>query len=118
MRSGLIETFLRLWERDMPTYVFLNTETNEIEEHFMSYTKLDEFKESNPHLKSQVSAPSIVSGVSVRDKRDGGFKEVMSKIGDAHPGSNVHKEYGTKDIKREKTVGIIKKHRDIQSKKK
>lgn len=118
MRSGLIETSLHLWERDMPTYVFLNTETNELEEHFMSYTKLDEFRESNPHLKSQVTAPSIVSGVSVKDKRDGGFKEVMSKIGDAHPGSNVYKEYGTKDIKREKTVDIIKKHRDIQSKKK
>lgn len=102
----------------MPIYVFLNTESNEIEEHMMSYTKLDEFKESNPHLKQQVTASNIVSGVSVRDKRDAGFKEVMSKIGDAHPGSNVHKEYGTKDIKREKTVNIIKKHRDIQSKKK
>ena len=36
----------------MPRYDFLNTETNEIEEHMMSYTKLDEFKENNPHLKT------------------------------------------------------------------
>lgn len=110
--------FLRLWERDMPTYVFLNTETNEIEEHFMSYTKLDEFKESNPHLKSQVTAPSIVSGVATKDRRSDGFKEVMAKVGEAHPGSNVDNEYGRKDIKREKTKAIIKKHRDIQAKKK
>ena len=43
----------------MPRYDFLNTETNEIEEHMMSYTKLDEFKENNPHLKQQISALNI-----------------------------------------------------------
>ena len=35
----------------MPTYQFLNTETNEVEEHRMSYTVLDEFKQNNPTLQ-------------------------------------------------------------------
>lgn len=35
----------------MPAYDFYNKNTGEIEEHLMSYTKLDEFKEQNPHLE-------------------------------------------------------------------
>ena len=100
----------------MPTYEFLNNKTGEVEEHFMSYTKLDEFKENNPHLKQQISSPNIVGGFGDRVKTDGGFKDVLNKIGNAHPGSEVHSRYGTKDIKREKSVNIIKKHMDKQSK--
>ena len=101
----------------MPTYVFLNNETGEIEEHFMSYTVLDEFKENNPHLKQRVTGANIVSGVATNFKVDDGFKEVLSKVGDAHPGSNVHAEHGTKDIKREKSVKTIQKHAKLQSEK-
>ena len=35
----------------MPTYEFKNKNTGEIEEHKMSYTVLDEFKQNNPHLE-------------------------------------------------------------------
>ena len=103
----------------MPTYVFLNNETGEIEEHFMSYTVLDEFKENNPHLKQQVTGANIVSGVATNFKVDDGFKEVLSKVGDAHPKSfNVHAEHGTKDIKREKSVKeLIQKHAKLQAEK-
>ena len=102
----------------MPTYEFLNKETGQFEDHFMSYTKLDEFKKNNPHLLQQISAPNIVGGHGDRVKTDDGFKEVLSKIGDAHPGSNVHAKHGSKDIKREKSVATIKKHAAIQSRKK
>jgi len=101
----------------MPTYEFLNKETGQFEDHFMSYTKLDEFKKNNPHLLQQISAPNIVGGHGDRVKTDDGFKEVLSKIGDAHPGSNVHAKHGSKDIKREKSVATIKKHAAIQSRK-
>ena len=43
----------------MPTYEFLNKETGQFEDHFMSYTKLDEFKKNNPHLLQQISAPNL-----------------------------------------------------------
>ena len=101
----------------MPTYEFLNKETGLFEDHFMSYAKLDEFKKNNPHLLQQISAPNIVGGHGDRVKTDDGFKEVLSKIGDAHPGSNVHARHGSKDIKREKSVATIKKHAAIQSRK-
>ena len=101
----------------MPTYEFLNKETGLFEDHFMSYTKLDEFKKNNPHLLQQISAPNIVGGHGDRVKTDDGFKEVLSKIGDAHPGSNVHARHGSKDIKREKSVAAIKKHAAIQARK-
>ena len=67
----------------MPNYDFLNKETGEIKEYFMSYKDLDEFKKNNPHLLQQVSAPNIVGGHGDRVKTDDGFKEVLSKVGDA-----------------------------------
>jgi hypothetical protein len=43
----------------MPTYQFKNSKTDEIEEHRMSYTVLDEFKTENPHLTIHISAENI-----------------------------------------------------------
>jgi hypothetical protein len=43
----------------MPTYDFLNNTTNEIEEHRMSYTVLDEFITNNPHLQRYHSAENL-----------------------------------------------------------
>jgi hypothetical protein len=43
----------------MPTYQFMNSETSQVEEHIMSYTKLDEFKEQNPNLTRFFSAENL-----------------------------------------------------------
>jgi hypothetical protein len=43
----------------MPNYVFLNKDTNEIEEHVMSYKVLDEFKDQNPHLERYFSVEGL-----------------------------------------------------------
>ena len=115
LQNGLIGKSLPLWN-NMPRYDFYNEETGEIIEYTMSWRDLDDFKLNHPHLKQQVSAPQIVGGTGDRVKTDDGMKEVLSKIGDAHPGSVVHERHGSKDIKREKTVRTIKKHVDIQSK--
>jgi hypothetical protein len=48
----------------MPIYTFVNEKTGEAEDHFMKISELDAFRETNPHLKQKVSAPSI--GDSVR----------------------------------------------------
>lgn len=66
----------------MPTYEFINEKTGEVEDHFMSYTKLDEFKKDNPHLKQQVSAPNISykGGASPLKKAGDGWKEVQDRI--------------------------------------
>ena len=43
----------------MPSYDFLNKNTNEVEEHRMSYTILDEFITNNPHLERYHSAENL-----------------------------------------------------------
>ena len=99
----------------MPTYVFLNNDTGEIEEHVMSYKVLDEFKENNPHLKQQISAPSIVGGTGDRVKVDGGFNDVLQKIAATQPDTPMGERYHRKSAKEVKTREVIKKHVDLQN---
>ena len=98
----------------MPSYDFLNTETGVLEEHFMSYKDLDEFKRNNPHLLQQITAPQIIGGHGDRVKTDAGFKEVLARIGEGHPGSKLNQNKSIKDIK---TKEVVKKHIALQKKK-
>lgn len=45
----------------MPTYVFRNTQTDEVEEHYMKISELDEFKEKNTHLDIQLQGMNMIS---------------------------------------------------------
>ena len=101
----------------MPLYEFYNEELGESYEMMMTIANKEKYLKKNPHIKQVIGAPNIVGGVGDRVKTDSGFKEVLSKIGDAHPGSNVHAKHGSKDIKREKSIATIKKHAAIQSRK-
>lgn len=98
----------------MPRYDFLNTNTNEIEEHTMSYKVLDEFKQNNPHLKQQISAMNIVGGTGDRVKVDGGFNDVLKKVASNHIDSPMGERYHRKSSKEVKTRETIKKHVDLQ----
>tara|TARA_R110002153_G_scaffold70960_3_gene186255 strand:- start:1834 stop:2151 length:318 start_codon:yes stop_codon:yes gene_type:complete len=99
----------------VPSYDFLNTETNEMEEHFMSYTKLDEFVENNPSLKQQIGTPMIVAGVG-GIKTDEGWKETLSQIASAHPGSALDANYGNKSAVAVKERNAVDKWRKVQEK--
>ncbi len=63
-----------------------------------------------------IQAPMLVSGVSTsnakQNKVPNGFKEVLSKVAEAHPTSTVAERYGKKSIKDVKTREIVKKHVD------
>ena len=104
----------------MPTYDFENTKTGEVTTEFMSIAELDNFKKNNPHMKQLVSKINIVSGVMGmgRMKTDGGWKDMLSRIGDAHPGSKVHDLYGNKSIKEIKTRQVLQKHQKRQEQQK
>jgi len=88
----------------MPTYVFKNTETNEIEEFAFSYTKLDEFKEQNPHLEryhSVENLPVMSDGIRLSTpgtgKPDSTFeKYVINRIKESVPGNTLGKSHKTK----------------------
>jgi hypothetical protein len=45
-------------------------------------------------------------------KTPSGFKEVLSKVAEAHPGSNVAERHHRKSIKEARTSEVVKKHVD------
>ena len=100
----------------MPTYDFLNTETNEVEEHFMSISVKEKYLKDNPHIKQHYTkVAGVVSGtISAGNVDNHGFKEVLQKVGEAHPGSEVQKQHIRRTGKEIKTREIIKKHAKIQ----
>lgn len=100
----------------MPTYLFRDTNTGEIHERHMSMTAREDYLKENPNMVTIIQAPMIVSGVSTsnakQNKVPDGFKEVLSKVAEAHPTSPFAEKHGKKSIKDVKTREIIKKHVD------
>lgn len=64
----------------MPTYKFLNTNTEEEFEDFMSISALETFLQENPHITQLINgAPAIVSGRG-QGKPDGGFRDLLKDM--------------------------------------
>lgn len=108
----------------MPTYNFVDTETGEEFELFMKWSGRETFLKDNPHIQPILTAPAIVSSVAGMGSHrvPDGFKEVLSKVAEKHPGSAVGEKYGRKSIKEARTAQVVKKHVDritkrLQSKK-
>jgi hypothetical protein len=104
----------------MPTYEFVNTKTGKLEEHFMSISAYDAFKEENPHLERYIeSAPGFNysgAGDLSGKKNDNTWKEVMHKIAEQNPRSPLADQVLKKSTKRIKTDQIIEKHSKRQQK--
>ena len=67
----------------MPTYMFLNTKTNEEHTQFMFMSELEGYLKDNPHFVQLVNgAPMIVSGVS--NKPDQGFRDLLKEMKNKH----------------------------------
>lgn len=98
----------------MPTYNFVNSETGEQFESFMKISEREEYLKTNPHIHSVLTAPAIVSGVSTstQNRVPDGFKDVLSKVAEAHPASPHGHRYGKKSIKDVQTQRIVKDHVD------
>jgi predicted nucleic acid-binding Zn ribbon protein len=98
----------------MPIYCFRDTETDEVFDIMMRISELDNYKEANPNHVRVIEAPNIVSGVSITGKMDSGFKDVLSKISEAHPGSPLADNHGKKSIKQVQTERAIRKWRSSE----
>jgi deoxyadenosine/deoxycytidine kinase len=102
----------------MPTYEFVNTKTQKIEEHTMSVSAYDEFKADNPHLERYYSDAPMFSYTGGGDfagkKTDNTWKEVMSKIAEQNPRSPLADNVLKKSTKRVKTDQVLKKHNVLQ----
>jgi hypothetical protein len=76
----------------MPTYTFLNKNTNEYEDHWMKIAELDFFKESNPHLEKVImDAPGCCDPfVAGRMKPADGFRDLLKNMKKKHRGSTIN----------------------------
>jgi len=88
----------------MPTYPFLNKETNEVVEYTMRISELDKFKEDNPHLERYFHPTDVpifgdgmrmsVPGIGQPDARF--EREIIGRIKEKVPGNNLGKSHKTK----------------------
>lgn len=76
----------------MPIYEFRDKNTGEVIEKMMKISELDNFRKENPHLESIINAPMVCDPVRVgARKMDTGFKEVLQRIHEKTPGSQLNK---------------------------
>ena len=96
----------------MPTYRFYNKRTKKEYTDLMSISEMEEFIQKK-HIKLlPPTTLNIVSSVgNIDSKTDSGWKEVLSKVSEAHPASNLAAQYGKKSVKDTQVASIIKKHK-------
>ena len=96
----------------MPTYRFYNKRTKKEYTDLMSISEMEEFIQKK-HIKilppTQINIVSSVGNID--SKTDNGWKDVLSKITDAHPASALANQYGKKSVKDTQVDRIIHKHR-------
>lgn len=96
----------------MPIYTFLNKKTKKEYDEMMSISEMEEYLDKNPHITQVIKGLNIISGASgITMKNDGGWKENLSRIAEAHPQSALASRYGKKSIKQSKTEQVLAKHR-------
>ena len=103
----------------MPIYTFENTKTGKVYDDMMTISEKEEFLEKNKHIKQMLTTINISSGVmGVNMKNDGGWKDNLSRIADAHPTSPLAQQHRRRSIKEVKTQQVVEKHRKRQQGKK
>ena len=96
----------------MPIYSFENIKTGkEFTEH-LTMSELNSYLTKNKNIRQVFTSLNIVGGVSgLTHKQDGGWKDNLQRIAEAHPGSPLADRYKKKSIKEIKTKEAINKHR-------
>ena len=96
----------------MPTYNFHNTKTDKKWTEYMSISEMEEFiKKKHIKLLPPTQLNIVSSTGSIDSKTDNGWKEVLSKVSEAHPASNLAAQYGKKSVKDTQVDRVIKTHR-------
>jgi len=100
----------------MPLYTFKNTKTGKEFTEMMSIAEMEEYLEKNKHIKQQLTSLNIVGGVSGMSYRtDGGWKDNLSRIAEAHPNSPLAQQHRKRSVKEIKTDQAVKKYKARQS---
>ena len=74
----------------MPTYDFRNKETGEVFEKIMKIAEREQYLLDNPQLESIITTAPAFTGDHVTIKKDTGFKEVLQRIHEKTPGSELN----------------------------
>ena len=78
----------------------------------MSISEMEEFIQKKHITLLPPTQINIVSSVgNIDSKTDNGWKEVLSKVSEAHPASALANQYGKKSVKDTQVDRIIHKHR-------
>ena len=101
----------------MPTYDFQNTKTGKVWTDMMTIAEKESYLKKNKHIKQMLSKINISSGVVGMGamKNDNGWKEMQSRIAEAHPASEFAQQHGKRTAKDIKTQAVVKKHQKIQA---
>ena len=96
----------------MPTYRFYNKRTKKEYTDLMSISEMEEFiKKKHIKILPPTQLNIVSSTGSLDSKTDNGWKEVLSKVSEAHPASNLAQQYGKKSVKDTQIDKVIKTHR-------
>ena len=94
----------------MPTYRFKDNNTGETWEELMTISEMEELIKSDTIELLPPTQMNIVSSVgSIDGKTDSGWKEVMSKVSEAHPSSPLAERYGKKTVRQTQVQAARKK---------
>lgn len=97
----------------MPMYQFRDKETGEVFEELFTFDEKKAFLDENPDIEQIIGAPAIISGIAgITHKTDGGFNDLLNRIGNANPHSPLAQQYGDKGIKASKTREAVNKARN------
>lgn len=95
----------------MPKYGWEDPETGEQWETDMKYEEMLQYKEQNPHLHQVFNINFTSSRYESGGKMDDGWKEMLGRIADQNPDSDMRDHGSRKSIKEIKTRNAIEKNR-------
>tara|TARA_R110000803_G_scaffold118928_1_gene187247 strand:+ start:236 stop:562 length:327 start_codon:yes stop_codon:yes gene_type:complete len=92
----------------MPIYTFYNKKSKKEFTDMMSIDEMEKYMGKNKHIRQVPAVLNIVASVGERTgKNDQGWKETLSKIGEAHPGSALAAQTTKKSIKQIRTEQAV-----------
>tara|TARA_B100000780_G_scaffold227682_1_gene166992 strand:- start:432 stop:746 length:315 start_codon:yes stop_codon:yes gene_type:complete len=95
----------------MPSYTFYNSKTKKEYDDMMTIAEMEELLKKK-HIKQVPKGINIVASTGDRHmKSDGGWKDTLSKIGEAHPGSALAQQTQKRSIKEIRTEQAITKNK-------
>ena len=101
----------------MPIYTFRNKKTKKEFTEMMTIAEMETYMKKNKHITQVPQVLNISGGVmGVNMKNDGGWKDNLSRIAEAHPTSALADRYRSRSYKEIATRNVVQKHLKRQAK--